>query len=306
MPAKPAAFLQLTHDRVFYLTMCTSESVIYAVKALINLDIQIDEIQEVNPQKFLQNHVDSRAVSLDIEVKATGNRNVMIEMQVARKQNIARRIRYMISVADNQMVDRGTDYNDYPEHIVIVICDFDPFPGIGMQRYRIYNHHPQVPQDLMEEAFDDGVQRYLINLHGNPHPAQRYTTFTTASGQEVVDDCVLSEEGQDLINLMLDYNYEPKFEGAVKIKERRAEVTKDRSVVEMLRVGYDRDEEIARANFNDGIAIGKARGIAIGEARGQAVILEAMKQLASKGLTLEDAIKIVSQQTQHPGSPAPA
>lgn len=87
----------------------------------------------------------------------------------------------------------------------------------------------------------------------------------------------------------------------------------------MLSAGYNRDREIARANFSDGFAIGIVRGEALGiarsiiargvargeargEARGRAIALDTMKQLASQGLTLEDAIKIISQQLEQPSA----
>ena len=59
--------------------------------------------------------------------KDENNTHYDVEMQVAKKEALAKRTRYYHSQMDMELLVKGKDYSELPKACVIFICDFDPF-----------------------------------------------------------------------------------------------------------------------------------------------------------------------------------
>ena len=61
------------------------------------------------------------------ELTIADNTHYDVEMQVAKKEALAKRTRYYHSQMDMELLVKGKDYSELPKACVIFICDFDQF-----------------------------------------------------------------------------------------------------------------------------------------------------------------------------------
>lgn len=99
------------------------------------LDIEIDRIEYLNAEQVLDPATDAKGVRLDVFAKGSG-RVFDVEMQVARKYDLGKRMRYYQALIDQACLDRGEEYDAMDESYIIFVCDFDPYDA-GLPSYRI-------------------------------------------------------------------------------------------------------------------------------------------------------------------------
>ena len=88
---------------------------------------------EVSKEKSIVYHPEYKGVRLDVYGKNEHNTRYNVEMQVAKKAELGKRVRYYHGQIDMELLLSGSDYTELPEVYVIFICDFDPF---GKKKYR--------------------------------------------------------------------------------------------------------------------------------------------------------------------------
>ena len=88
---------------------------------------------EVSKEKSIVYHPEYKGVRLDVYAKNEHNTRYNVEMQVAKKAELGKRVRYYYGQIDMELLLSGSDYTELPEVYVIFICDFDPF---GKKKYR--------------------------------------------------------------------------------------------------------------------------------------------------------------------------
>lgn len=88
---------------------------------------------EVSKEKSIVYHPEYKGVRLDVYAKNEHNTRYNVEMQVAKKAELGKRVRYYHGQIDMELLLSGSDYTELPEVYVIFICDFDPF---GKKKYR--------------------------------------------------------------------------------------------------------------------------------------------------------------------------
>ena len=198
-------------------------------------DISVGSV-EINTEKSFLYHPEYKGVRLDVYAKDENNTHYDVEMQVAKKEALAKRTRYYHSQMDMELLVKGKDYNELPKACVIFICDFDPFEE------KKYRYTFQGRCDEKEEL-----------LLGD----ERFTIFLSTKGEN------RDEVSQELI-AFLDYvkanlaestqefndNYVRQLQDSVK------QIKKSRE----MGVRYMQLQELLRDERAEGIAIGRTEG----------------------------------------------
>ena len=207
---------------------------------------------EVSKEKSIVYHPEYKGVRLDVYAKNEHNTRYNVEMQVAKKAELGKRVRYYHGQIDMELLLSGSDYTELPEVYVIFICDFDPF---GKKKYR-YTFTKQCEEEPGAQL-QDGCKSIFLSTRGEndrevPGELVSFLNFVKAdlseSETDFEDDFV--EKLQDTIR---------------RIKSNREMEERFMIFEEMLR-----DER----------AEGKAEGIAEGKAEAVLeMLLELMKDL---------------------------
>ena len=211
---------------------------------------------EVSKEKSIVYHPEYKGVRLDVYGKNEHNTRYNVEMQVAKKAELGKRVRYYHGQIDMELLLSGSDYTELPEVYVIFICDFDPF---GKKKYR-YTFTKQCEEEPGAQL-QDGCKSIFLSTRGEndrevPGELVSFLNFVKAD---------LSESETDF-----EDDFVEKLQNTIRrIKSNREMEERFMIFEEMLR-----DER----------AEGKAEGIAEGKAEGKTeavleMLLELMKDL---------------------------
>lgn len=99
------------------------------------LGFEIERIEYLNAEQTFDPATDAKGVRLDVFVKGSG-RVFDIEMQIAHRYDLGKRMRYYQALIDQACLDQGEDYDMLAESYVIFICDFDPY-GANLPAYHL-------------------------------------------------------------------------------------------------------------------------------------------------------------------------
>lgn len=106
---------------------------------------------EVSREKSIVYHPEYKGVRLDVYAKDEKNTHYNIEMQVAAKPELGKRVRYYHSQIDMELLLNGRDYTELPDTYVIFICDFDPF-GLKKYCYTFETRCLEIPEMGLQEG----------------------------------------------------------------------------------------------------------------------------------------------------------
>ena len=211
---------------------------------------------KVSKEKSIVYHPEYKGVRLDVYAKNEHNTRYNVEMQVAKKAELGKRVRYYHGQIDMELLLSGSDYTELPEVYVIFICDFDPF---GKKKYR-YTFTKQCEEEPGAQL-QEGCKSIFLSTRGE-------------NGREVPRELVsfLNFVKADLSESETDFedDFVEKLQNTIRrIKSNREMEERFMIFEEMLR-----DER----------AEGKAEGIAEGKAEGKTeavleMLLELMKDL---------------------------
>ena len=211
---------------------------------------------EVSKEKSIVYHPEYKGVRLDVYAKNEHITRYNVEMQVAKKAELGKRVRYYHGQIDMELLLSGSDYTELPEVYVIFICDFDPF---GKKKYR-YTFTKQCEEEPGAQL-QEGCKSIFLSTRGEndrevPGELVSFLNFVKAD---------LSESETDF-----EDDFVEKLQNTIRrIKSNREMEERFMIFEEMLR-----DER----------AEGKAEGIAEGKAEGKMeavleMLLELMKDL---------------------------
>lgn len=132
--------LSLIDDYLFglFIQEAGSEEIL---KGLIEcmLDVKINHVRLKQPQHSISNEPNLHGVRLDAFLEDDENTLYNIEVQVANKGNIPKRMRYNQSLIDKEQMPSGEyDYDKLSRTIIVFVCDFDLFDK-GLYRYTFKN-----------------------------------------------------------------------------------------------------------------------------------------------------------------------
>ena len=236
--------LTLSNDFMFSKVMRDKEICRETLEIL--LDKKIGEITYIDNQKTIDINYDAKSVRLDVYVEDE-NRIYNIEMQVVNKKDLAKRSRYYQGMIDLNAIEKGEIYRDLKESIVIFICKFDPF-GKGLSKYTFEN----ICNENKELYLKDGTSKVFFNTKDY----YKERSEDAKSFLEYIEKETTSENN-------FVKKLEQKIRNIKENKEWRAEF------MTLLM----REQEIARDNFEKGMAEGvikgREEGIAEGVIRGR-------------------------------------
>ncbi len=136
------------------------EKLLAELVRMILPDIKFQKL-EIQAQKPVEAGMDIHGVRFDIFALDDEGRAIEIEMQVVNTGSLPKRIRYYVSMADQQMLEKGELYSKLKDSYVIMICPFDHY-GLGLHRYTFTNMCHEKPGLEME----DGTTKIILNAMG--------------------------------------------------------------------------------------------------------------------------------------------
>lgn len=143
---------------------------------------------EVSKEKSIVYHPEYKGVRLDVYARDEKNTRYNVEMQVAKKQELGKRVRYYHGQIDMELLLSGSDYTELPDVYVIFICDFDPF---GKKKYR-YTFTRQCEED-QKILLEEGCKSIFLSTAGEnvsevPKELVKFLNFVKADLSESESD----------------------------------------------------------------------------------------------------------------------
>lgn len=194
-----------TEDKVFGWLMENHDFCKFVLQTVLP-EIEIAEIEILQSQKELNDpDPETKDVRLDVLVKDKNNVYYDVEMQVADKHNLGKRMRYYLSKLDaHYTLKKGKTYNDLKESYVIFLCDFDFF-GKKKLRY-VFHNYEDGDRSIM---LPDGAHKIIINdkgdLAGNSKNLQDLARLM--NDERIVDGDEMIDYAQ---NRIIEFNEDPK------------------------------------------------------------------------------------------------
>lgn len=143
--------------KVFFSRKGNEEFLIDFLKALLKIDIKAIKIQEeVNLEKLSKKEKGGR---LDLQAKLDNGTIVNIEMQLRNEHNIEERTTYYSSKVIARETERGTEYEDIKQVIMINILDYEM---LGFDEY--ISETAVVLDKHREYEVLKGIKWYFIEL----------------------------------------------------------------------------------------------------------------------------------------------
>ncbi|MDY2812397.1 MAG: Rpn family recombination-promoting nuclease/putative transposase [Dorea sp.] len=225
------------------------------------LEFPIERV-EVSKEKSIVYHPEYKGVRLDVYAKDEKNTRYNVEMQVVKKPELGKRVRYYHGQIDMELLLSGSDYTELPEVYVIFICDFDPF---GKKKYR-YTFERRCAEDT-ETYLKEGCKSIFLSTSGKndkevPKELVKFLNFVKAD---------LNESETD---------FEDDYVG--QLQETIHRIKTNREMEERFMIF----EEMLRDERAEGKAEGKAEGRAEGKV--EAKIEDILELLGDKAQISED------------------
>lgn len=216
------------------------------------MNIRIQSVEYVEPQKTIKNGYVSRGIRVDLFVTDERGDIYNVEVQTANLGNLPKRMRYYQSVIDINVLNPGADYKTLRKSFIIFICNHDPF-HLGRVLYTFENRCLEAPS----LALGDESVKVVVNTKGSDgsigpglRELVRYLDNGTVSGSysRTLEDAVQSVKSSE---------------------ERRHEY-----MIMMVR-----EQEIRAQGREEGLEQGRAQGLEQGRAQGRALEREKQTQL---------------------------
>lgn len=189
----------------------------------------------VEEQKGINIARDSKSVRLDVYVADEKGTVFNIEMQVINNKNLAKRTRFYQSMIDLNSLEKGKNYTELPQSLVIFICRFDPF-GKGLCKYTFVN----TCKEDSTLTLGDGTAKLFFNSKGK------------------MPDTESKSDLETLLNFIENGTTEDAFTKRLKEEVETVKQNKKWRVEYMTLLLREQDKFME----------GEARGIKKGEARG--------------------------------------
>ncbi|MDY4893180.1 MAG: Rpn family recombination-promoting nuclease/putative transposase [Agathobacter sp.] len=118
---------------------------------------------EINTaEKVIDLTPEAKSIRMDVYLDDDENTVYDLEMQTSAKKNLPKRLRYYQGVIDLNLIEKGDDYDQLPESVIIFICTFDYF-GKKLPFYVFENRCEAMPELLLGDA----TKKIFVNPYGN-------------------------------------------------------------------------------------------------------------------------------------------
>lgn len=123
---KPKHRVEITNSVMFVEALTQHHDLCAQVLETL-LKIKIDRIEKIVPEAVIHGNIDTVNPRLDIYAESN-NKMIDIEMQLVKRPDILKRMRYYQACMDEASLPRGTsNYNLLKESFIVFLCGFDPF-----------------------------------------------------------------------------------------------------------------------------------------------------------------------------------
>ena len=151
-------------DNLMFQSVMEDKAICKDVLEMI-LEIPIRTISYPDAEHDARHGLKPRSARFDIYVEDEEGRQFDVEMQNAKRGDLAKRARYYQSLMDSSSLGKGIeDYNSLPDCIIIFLCNgFNPFEKEA-QIYKIEStcrNHPGA-------KYEDGAHKVFLCTEGNP------------------------------------------------------------------------------------------------------------------------------------------
>lgn len=227
------------------------------------LGMNVGRIEYINAEQTTEPGLDSRGVRLDVYAEA-GRRVFDVEMQVADRLCLGKRMRYYQSAIDAGLLEKGADFDELRESYIIFLCTHDPY-GLDLPLYRF-------ERICVDESTCDcncGAHWMVLNSKaygklpdGRLRDLLKYVDSGKSSGDGLVSkiDSAVHDMNRDAS--WVDSAYW-SVSGIVEDAEREVRIARRYYKKEGLREGRE-------LGLSQGLAEGRAKGHAEGKAEGRA------------------------------------
>ena len=221
------------------------------------LGMKIARLEYPRSQEMIDLSADAKSVRLDIYAEDGNDTVYNIEMQTVKNRNLPKRARYYQGMIDLNILEKGENYRDLKQSIIIFVCTFDLF---GKGRH-IYTFENRCIQDG-SISFGDGTAKIMLNTKGTVDDVtpEMKMLLDFIDGKEPKDDytkelaeaveSVRKNEKRRLDYMTLQMHYQEKYEqgiqqGIEQGMEQGIEEGKKQSALRMIGAGKLPFEEIA-------------------------------------------------------------
>ena len=136
-------------------------------------------------EKVIDITPESKSIRSDVYLDDDQGTVYDLEMQTSAKKNLPKRLRYYQGVIDLNLIEKGDDYDQLPESVVLFVCTFDYFDK-GLPFYVFENRCEAMPELLL----GDETRKIFVNPCGNreglPEDVGRFLDYIR--DRKVTDD----------------------------------------------------------------------------------------------------------------------
>lgn len=232
--------LGISNDFIFCKVMQEKELLEELIRRILP-DLRFTDLK-VEAQKTIEIGPDIHGVRFDVFGTLEDGSTVDIEMQVLNTGNLPKRMRYYGSMADVQMLEKGTVYDELMESYVIMICPFDLF-GEGRHVYTFKNLCKEDP----ELELGDGTCKLVLNAVGTMNDVSaKLKAFLDYVAGKAVDDEYVKKLDEAVKRARINKKWRTEFM-IINMRDREheyigREMYKREHIAEMLKDGKTPEE----------------------------------------------------------------
>ena len=126
------------------------------------MGVKLGKVEVINVQKPIDTTFDGKSIRLDIYAEDEVGIIYDIEMQCADTKELPQRSRFYQSMLDQDLLDKGENYMQLRNTVVIFVCKFDLF-GLGEGKYSFHCYEDR-HKDLQ---LQDCATRIFVNTKGS-------------------------------------------------------------------------------------------------------------------------------------------
>ena len=201
--------ITLKNNAMFNIVMRKPNLCKKCLERMLNKNITNIEYRE--SEKTIDLGLSSKSIRLDIYCEDE-NTSYNIELQNGIYEALPKRSRYYQDLIDINLLEKGSDYSELKNGIVIFICSFDVF-GKGRHLYTFQN---QCLQDI-SITLGDGTTKIFLNTKGTmddiPVPLRNFLNYIDAG--VITDDFT-----EELENAVIDVRKDKRWSKLIMTVEQ--------------------------------------------------------------------------------------
>ncbi|MBR7064445.1 MAG: Rpn family recombination-promoting nuclease/putative transposase [Treponema sp.] len=250
----------------------------------------IAPIKNIISQNSLSRVKDAKTIRLDIMVETIDGKLYDIEMQIAKKHELPKRMRFYQSMLDLSYLQEGEHYRKLRDNYVIFICKFDFFK----KNLPVYFFENSCKNDDSIKL-NDGTKKIIINTTAFENAKNKKLQQLLAFIQKGTPSNTLTRRINEMVEITKLQKAAREFYQLISPYEMDI---RDEGITEGLKEGHERGlKEGRELGLKEGRAEGIQQGISVGRAEGiqqgsYACNIEIVRNLQSMNMSNMDIAKV--------------